>query len=129
MKPKASIPTITLLLFSLALFAAQAAGQSSSAKQPRHSGQSDKTLTGVVSDNMCGATHMAKNKNAAECTRMCVKQGQKYALVVGKKIYTLNGHEAELDKMAGQKVKITGNVAGDVVSVSSVTSAKNKSAS
>ena len=31
-------------------------------------------LTGIVSDSMCGASHMAKDKTAAECTRMCVKK-------------------------------------------------------
>ena len=33
-----------------------------------------KTLTGVVSDSMWGAKHMAKDKSAAECARMCIKQ-------------------------------------------------------
>jgi hypothetical protein len=40
-------------------------------------------LTAVVSDSMCGAQHMAKDKTAAECSRECVKSGSKYALVVG----------------------------------------------
>ena len=31
------------------------------------------TFTGTVTDSMCGATHMAKDKSPAECTRMCVK--------------------------------------------------------
>jgi hypothetical protein len=39
------------------------------------------TFTGVVSDSMCGAHHMAKDKTPAECTRICIKQGMKYALV------------------------------------------------
>ena len=29
------------------------------------------SFTGVVTDSMCGATHMAKDKTPAECTRMC----------------------------------------------------------
>jgi hypothetical protein len=86
----------------------------------------EKTLTGVISDSMCGATHMAKDKSRAECTRMCVKQGQKYALVVGKKVYTLEGHEADLDKLAGQRVTVKGTASGDTVTVSSVTPAKKK---
>src|SRR5215472_5875850 len=44
------------------------------------------------------ASHMAKDKTPAECARMCVKNGMKYALVVGDNVYTLSGHEAELDK-------------------------------
>jgi len=53
-----------------------------------------------------------------------VKQGMKYALVVGSKVYTLEWHEAELDKFAGQKVTIKGNVSGETVAVQSVASAK-----
>jgi hypothetical protein len=34
---------------------------------------------------------MEKNKSAAECTREWVKKGTKYALFVGKKVYTLEG--------------------------------------
>src|SRR5881275_69913 len=41
---------------------------------------------------------MAEDKTPAECTRMCVKDGMMYALAVDKKLYTLEGHEAELSK-------------------------------
>ncbi len=78
------------------------------------------SLTGTVSDSMCGATHMAKDKSPAECTRICAKGGSKYALVVGKTVYTLNGHEAELDKVAGAKATIKGDVSGETVTVQSV---------
>ena len=57
---------------------------------------------------MCGATHMAKDKTPAECTQMCVKDGMKYALAVEKKVYTLEGYEADLAKLAGQKVTVKG---------------------
>lgn len=125
-----SSPTITaVLLLSIALFTTHTVAQSSTAKQQTQSAGSEKTLTGVISDSMCGAKHMAKGKSAAECTRMCVQQGQKYALVVGDKVYTLSGHEPELDKLAGQRVNVTGKLSGDTVSVSSVTSARGKSAS
>ncbi len=63
------------------------------------------SLTGVVTDSMCGATHMAKDKTPAECTQLCVKDGMKYALAVEKKVYTLEGHEAELAKLAGQTTR------------------------
>jgi len=81
-------------------------------------------LTGTVSDAMCGATHMMKGKSDVECTRACVKEGSKYALVVDKKVYTLEGHAADLDKLAGQKVAVTGTVKGDTVTVQSVAPAK-----
>jgi len=82
------------------------------------------SLTGVVTDSMCGAAHMAKAKSPAECTKMCVKDGMKYALAADKKLYTLEGHEAALATLAGQKVKVTGTVNGDTLTVTSVTAAK-----
>src|SRR5713101_963666 len=83
-----------------------------------------KTLTGVVSDAMCGQTHMMKDKPDAECLRYCVKQGTKYALVAGKNVYTLEGHEAELDKYAAQKVTVKGTLKGETLTVESVLPAK-----
>ena len=82
------------------------------------------TFTGVVTDSMCGGKHMAKDKTPAECTRICVKDGQKYALVAGDKVYTLEGHEADLNKLAGQKVRLKGSLKGETVTVESVNPAK-----
>jgi hypothetical protein len=83
-----------------------------------------KTLTGVVSDAMCGQAHMMKDKPDADCLRYCVKQGNKYALVVGKSVYTLEGHEVELDKYAAQKVTVKGTVEGENLKIESVIPAK-----
>jgi len=82
------------------------------------------TLTGVVSDSACGAIHGMKGMTAADCTRMCIKAGQKYALVVGKSVYALQGHEAELDTLAGEQATVKGSLSGKTVSVTSVAPAK-----
>ena len=82
-----------------------------------------KTLTGVGSDSMCGAKHMAKDKSAAECTRECVKAGSDYALVDGAKVYPLKGDKAELDKYAGQRVTVKGTLDGNNFNVESITAA------
>ena len=82
------------------------------------------TLTGTLTDSMCGATHMAKDKSPAECTRMCVKDGMKYALAADKKLYTLEGHEPELANLAGQKVTVKGTLKGDTLSVQEVAASK-----
>uniref|UniRef100_E6PXW3 Uncharacterized protein n=1 Tax=mine drainage metagenome TaxID=410659 RepID=E6PXW3_9ZZZZ len=68
--------------------------------------QAKQTITGTVTDSMCGAHHMMKNKTAAECTRECVKQGSDFALASNDKVYTLKGDKAQFDKYAGQTVKI-----------------------
>ena len=83
-----------------------------------------KTLTGIVSDAMCGQTHMMKDKPDAQCLRYCVKQGTRYALVADKKVYTLEGHEADLDKYAAQKVTVKGTLKGETLKVESVLPAK-----
>ena len=83
----------------------------------------DKTMTGKVSDSMCGAKHQRAGDDAS-CTRACVKQGSKYALVVGDKVYTLEtSDKAALDKLndlAGAAAKVTGDVKGDTIAVKSV---------
>lgn len=79
------------------------------------------TLQGIVSDAACGATHkMMGDMTSAECTRACVKMGSKFALVVGKKVYTLEGKSDELDKLAGEEAEVTGKLSGDTVQVESV---------
>ena len=55
---------------------------------PARAAHKSQTLTGEVSDAMCGAKHQMTG-NTADCTRACVKHGSKYALVVGDKVYTL----------------------------------------
>lgn len=119
------IAAIATLSFAFVLGQALEA-QTVTAKQQTQPAAGENAFTGVISDSMCGATHMAKDKSAAECTRMCVQQGQKYALVVGKKVYTLQGHEAELDKLAGQRVSIKGTASGDTLTVNSVMPVKKK---
>jgi len=81
------------------------------------------TLTGVVSDAMCGAKHEMPG-NPAECTRACVQHGAQYALVVGDKVYTLDTSDKTaldtLDKLAGAKAKVTGEIEGTTITVKSV---------
>lgn len=85
------------------------------------------TLTGEVSNSMCGAKHMMEG-SAAECTRACVGKGSKYALVVGDKIYTLDSSDKtvldQLNKLAGAHANVTGTVNADTVAVKSVAAAQ-----
>ena len=99
------------LVLGMATVPAMAAGKS-------------QTLSGEVSDSMCGAKHEMPGK-AADCTRACVKHGSNYALVVGDKVYTLQTSDQAtldtLDKLAGAKAKVTGEVDGTTITVKSVT--------
>lgn len=86
--------------------------------------QATRTITGTVTDSMCGVHHMMKDKSAAACTRECVKDGSDYALASGNKIYTLNGDKAQFDKLAGQNVVIKGTIDGTTIKVASIRAAK-----
>ena len=84
-----------------------------------------KTLTGIVTDAECGKTHgMMKGMSDAGCTRMCVKGGSAYALVVGDKVIELRGHSEDLYKYAAQKVTVSGTMHGKDLLVESVKPAK-----
>ncbi|HTF70665.1 MAG TPA: hypothetical protein VK638_49150 [Edaphobacter sp.] len=81
------------------------------------SAQTTQSISGTVTDSMCGAHHMMKNASAAQCTRECVKNGSSFALVSGGKLYTLKGDKAMIDKWAGQNVTIQGKVDGTAITV------------
>jgi hypothetical protein len=70
------------------------------------------------------AKHSMTNMSAVDCTRMCVKAGQAFALVVGDKTYNLRGDSADLDKYAAQKVTVKGKLKGNTLAVDSVAPAK-----
>jgi hypothetical protein len=86
--------------------------------------QATETLTGTVSDAMCGKKHMMKGESAAQCTRDCVKEGSDYALVVGDKVYTLKGDKAAIDKFAGANVVVRGKLSGSTVAMESIKAAQ-----
>jgi len=82
------------------------------------------TLTGIVTDNMCGKKHtMMAGKPDSECIRACVKAGSKYALLVGDKVYVLKGDAKQLDSFAGKKVKVAGEMNGTTITLASITEA------
>lgn len=82
------------------------------------------TITGIVSDALCGEKHSMQGMSSADCVRMCIKAGQGYALVVGHRVYNLSGHSPELQKYAAQKVAVKGKLKRNTVAVDSVAPAK-----
>jgi len=88
---------------------------------------SKQTLTGAVSDAACGARHTMMTGPPAECTRVCVKHGAKYTLIVDGKTYVLNtadgGILSLLDRQAGGNVTVTGNVNGVAIQVETAAAA------
>ncbi len=83
------------------------------------------TLTGIVTDDMCGKKHsMMPGKPDSECVRACVKAGSNYAFLVGDKVYALNGDAKKIDAFAGKKATVTGDVKGNTIAVVSITASK-----
>lgn len=84
------------------------------------------TLTGIVTDTMCGKKHMVPGKTDADCTRDCMKSKGEwtYGLVVGEKVYRLTGDAKQFDSLAGKRVAVTGDVSGNTLNVKSISPAK-----
>ncbi len=85
---------------------------------------SQTSLTGVLTDDMCTKKHMSPGKSNADCVRECAKHGAKYVVVTGGKVVELHGKQEQLSEFAGQKVKITGNLIGKSLTVSSIEAAQ-----
>ncbi len=84
------------------------------------------TYDGVITDTHCEAKHSAPlAETAAECTRICVHSGERFALVDGDKMYVLEGEPAALKRAAGERVRIAGTLNGNTISVTSVGAPKS----
>jgi hypothetical protein len=86
---------------------------------PSGSGR-EKALQGVVSDTSCNAKHVSKDRTAAECARVCVRHGARYALISGETVYLLDGNLSEMDHYAGQRAEVVGLLDGDLLMVRSI---------
>jgi hypothetical protein len=111
---------ISVLLLTLPLMVGP-----SFANRSGESGGDKAVYTGVVGDTMCGTKHMKDTKDA-DCIHMCIDHGFDYALVVGDKIYTLKGDKPQIDKFAGRKVKVTGTLADNAITIDSIESLESK---
>jgi hypothetical protein len=84
------------------------------------------TWTGKIADSACGAKHEEAAEGQGvmpdrDCTQACVRGGSKYILVVdGKVMKIANQDNKDLATHAGHAVKVTGELKGDTITVSSV---------
>jgi hypothetical protein len=73
-------------------------------------GAGDQSMTGVITDTMCGKSHaMMGSRNDADCVRMCVKGSSQYALYDGKDVWKLSDQKTPA-QFAAKRVKVTGTV-------------------
>ena len=79
----------------------------------------ERTFSGVITDARCGARHTNPEKNASECSHLCVRHGSNYIVVDGDKKYELIGELRQIAEFAGQRVRFTGVLDGQTIKVSS----------
>ncbi|MDR1990986.1 MAG: hypothetical protein LBQ09_12245 [Acidobacteriaceae bacterium] len=93
-------------------------------------GAADQTWVGEISDSACEMQHESGTENvppppAKECVANCVHGGSKYVLVVENKVLQVaNQNLPALADLAGSKVKITGTLAGNTVTVTKLEKAE-----
>ncbi len=90
----------------------------------------DVVVTGYVSDSMCGLDHSSmQDKHGgvaqfsdAACVKACVEGGAKYVLAdrEGNRTYNLKDQH-KMEKFAGQRVQIRGDLKGDMLDPEKVT--------
>ena len=117
-----------LFALPLALTLSQPVFAQSAAKHGRH--YTEHAYYGDISDSNCGAHHkMAGNEHA--CTIGCVKHGAKYVFVTGgKPLVVENQNLPDLEKFAGEHVRITGTRSADGkgISIASIRGARKRDA-
>jgi hypothetical protein len=84
------------------------------------------TWTGKIGDSACNLKHEEAAEGEGvmpdrECTQACVRGGSKYILVVdGKVMKIANQDNKDLATHAGHAVKVTGELKGDAITVSTI---------
>jgi hypothetical protein len=97
------------------------AGASDSGQVAKAAAVQTEIYEGMITDTRCGAKHSAViGMGAADCARVCVHGGERFALVDGEALYPLEGETSALKRVAGQRVRITGKLNGNRIAVASV---------
>ena len=85
----------------------------------------EQTWTAMITDSMCGVYHEWDEHSVPttekECTLKCVKGGAKYVLQSEGRTYQIeNQDHPALAEHAGGPVQLTGRIADDTITVSSI---------
>lgn len=99
-------------------------------------GGAERTWTGAISDSHCGMKHPTEFRGSKiterECIlgkqdgslRGCINGGAEYILVADGKVYKIKNQDfAGLKVHAAHSVRITGELAGDTITVTNITMA------
>jgi hypothetical protein len=85
---------------------------------------SSANLTGWISDASCGASNANATEASRECARNCLKNGADAVFVsdADGKVYKIAG-KVDAKKHVDYKVKVTGDVKGDTITVQQIAKA------
>lgn len=79
---------------------------------------------GVIGDSWCQHKHLFTerfNVDDRTCTLGCVKRGASFVLVTETRVYQIRNQDLpELVTFAGTRVKVTGRVTGEAISITSI---------
>ena len=110
----------TLFTLTVILCVAAVASVASSIAKSSNNHTAPDTIVGYISDKYC-AKDTAKVESEAHknCAVSCVKKGSDVVLVSNGKVYQLDQQD-KAKEFAGDKVKVTGSLSGDSISVTSI---------
>ncbi len=79
--------------------------------------------TGAISEAGCGLKHADGGPGAEKCVAKCVKGGAAPVFVTDGKVIKIANADKVMDHL-GHKVKITGKLAGDTVTIDTIAMAQ-----
>ena len=85
----------------------------------------NRTWTGTVSDEHCGAKHAKASAEAETCVEKCVSGGAKYVLVSKGKVYQVDDQD-KFKGLGGKAVRVTGTVSDSTITVAQVSPIASK---
>ena len=79
------------------------------------------TMTGWISDASCGAGNASAKAESRECAKTCLKNGADPVFVSDgdNKVYKISG-KADVKAHLDYKVKVTGEVKGDTITINQI---------
>jgi hypothetical protein len=118
----ALVAALGLAILIASATVAFAVAKSLSFQKKRSSVTPYQVFAGVITDAQCGARHSTKlGQSPADCSRSCVRNGSRYALVTADRQYSLEGSDTAVERMAGQRAQIAGVLSGETIQVTTVT--------
>lgn len=80
--------------------------------------------TGHISETKCGAKHASASAGDVACVKGCIKGGAKPVLVVDGKVVAISNTDKVPEALYGLKVKVSGELKGEALSIASIEAAK-----